>query len=316
MGRPSNNYRDLEQRLAQPDLCEDMSVSVVVPFYKGREELARCLAGLSRQNYPHFLFEVVITVDGTDPAEPKSLCKAVLPESIPYRVVTIPRQGYRLATVRNNGIRAAEGDLIVLLDFDIVTAPDFLRQHVRWHRLGEPLVTFGLRKFLDLSSVTVEEVAKGVVDLTLLPPVPSISNRLRLMDSRVRELEWIHEHPAPYNLGHGFNLGFHRAHAFQAGLFDETFNGASNYEDIEFCFRMWSVIGCRIIYAPLCRVYHQENHVVTREERAVGMEVNRRKLYALVPELADYRRRFQIGEWSEGTTLYSADKASTHGDIS
>lgn len=301
MSGPSNNYRDLEKRLAWPELCEDMSVSVVVSFYKGRNELARCLAGLSRQNYPSFLFEVVLTVDGTEPAEPRNLCKALLPGSVQYRVVANPRQGYRLATARNNGIRAAEGSLIILLDFDIVTEPDFLRQHVRWHRLGEPIVTFGLREFRDLSGVTVEEVAKGVVDLASLPPVPSISNRLRVTDSRVRELEWIHEHPAPYNLGHGFNLGFRRMHALQAGLFDEAFNGAPNYEDIEFCFRMWSLMGCRIIHAPMCRVFHQENDVVTREERAIGMEVNRRKLYARVPGLADYRQAFRIGEWSEDT---------------
>jgi GT2 family glycosyltransferase len=301
MARPSNNYRDLEHRLAQPELCEDMSVSVVVPFYKGHYELARCLAGLSRQNYPAFMFEVVITVDGTDPAEPKEMCKALLPEAVRYRVVAQPRQGYRLATARNNGIRVAEGDLIILLDFDIVTESDFIRQHVRWHRTGEPIITFGLREFRDLSDVSVEEVAKGMVDLASLPAIPSISNRLREIDSRVRELEWIHEHPAPYNLGHGFNLGFRKAHALDAGLFDEAFNGASNYEDIEFCFRMWSLIGCLIIYAPQCKVFHQENDVVTSEERDAGMEVNRRKLYALVPELAEYRRAFRIGEWSENT---------------
>jgi hypothetical protein len=211
-----------------------------------------------------------------------------------------------VATARNNGIRAAAGDLIILLDFDIVTESDFVRQHVRWHRIGEPIVSFGLREFRDLSGVTVEEVAKGVVNFASLPPVPSISNRLRVTDSRVRELEWIHEHPAPYNLGHGFNLGFRRAHAFQAGLFNETFNGAPNYEDIEFCFRMWSRVGCRIIHAPMCRVFHQENDVVTREERLIGMEVNRRKLYALVPELADYRRTSRIGEWSEDTAVCSS----------
>src|SRR5207302_3864312 len=179
MSRPTNNYHDLKERLEPLPLCQDVSVSVVVPFYKGRDELARCLAGLSRQNYPHSLFEVVITVDGTDPGEAKKLCEAVLPDCIRHRVAAIPRQGYRLATARNKGIHAAQGNLIVLLDFDIITEPDFLRQHVRWHRVGAPIVTFGLREFRDLSGVTVEEVATGLIDASLLPPVPSISNRLR-----------------------------------------------------------------------------------------------------------------------------------------
>ena len=306
MNRPSNNYRDLETRLAQPEVCEDMSVSVVVPFYKGVDELARCLAGLGRQNYPPHLFEVVVTVDGTDPTLPDDLCKVLLPSSVSYRVVANSRQGYRLATSRNNGIRAAEGDLVILLDFDIVTESNFLRQHVRWHRIGEPIITFGLREFRDLSGVTVEEIAKGMVDLALFPAVPSISNRLRANDSRLRELEWIHEHPAPYNLGHGFNLGFRRTYGLQAGLFDEAFNGAPNYEDIEFCYRMWSIMGCRIIHAPLCRVFHQENDVVKIDDRVMGMELNRKKLYARVPELLDYRRKFRVGEWSEdkGVCLY------------
>lgn len=305
MTRPLNNYRDLTERLEPLSLCEDMSVSVVVPFYKGRDELARCLAGLGRQDYPHFEFEVVITVDGTDPGEPTKLCAAVLPSCVHHQVVAIPRQGYRLATARNMGIRAAQGELVILLDFDILTEPDFLRQHVSWHRVGEPIITFGLREFRDLSGVTAEEVAAGMIDASLLPPVRSISNRLRAADTRVRELAWIHEHPAPYNLGHGFNLGFRKAHALQAGLFDEGFNGASNYEDIEFCFRMWSQIGCRIVHASGCRVFHQENNVVTHEERAAGMEINRKKLYNLVPELAEYRKALKIGEWSVGSDYIS-----------
>lgn len=303
MLRPRNDYRDIERRLAPPELCEDMAVSVVVPFYKGTAELARCLASLSRQHYPRTRFEVVVAVDGTDPEEPRVLCEDLLPAGVAFRVIANPREGYRLATARNSGIRAARGDLIVLLDFDIVVASDFLLEHVRWHRVGEPIVTFGLREFRDLSNVAVEQVVTGAIDLAALPAVPSISNRLRVKDSRVRELAWIHEHPAPYNLGHGFNLGFRRRHALEAGLFDEAFNGAPNYEDIEFCFRMWSWIGCRIVYVPRCTVFHQENNVVTREQREAGMEVNRHKLYALVPELAAYRRSFRIGEWSENAHL-------------
>jgi cellulose synthase/poly-beta-1,6-N-acetylglucosamine synthase-like glycosyltransferase len=303
MLRPTNDYRDLQRAVLSLSDPDDILVSVVVPFYKGIDELARCLAGLSSQNYPSSSFEVIVTVDGTSLKEPLTLCNTLLGRRIAHKVVGIPRDGYRLATARNNGINAAAGDLIILLDFDIVTKSTFIQAHVKWHRVGTPIITFGLRHFRDLTKTTVEDVASGSVDLASLPSVKSISNRLRDTDARTNELGWIHDHPAPYNLGHGFNLGFRRAHAIKAGLFDEIFNGASNYEDIEFCYRMWSRVGCQIVHVPECGVFHQENEVVTHSERTAGMEVNRKKLYALVPELVEYRRAYKVGEWSENSLM-------------
>jgi predicted glycosyltransferase involved in capsule biosynthesis len=85
-------------------------------------------------------------------------------------------------------------------------------------------------------------------------------------------------------------LAFPRQFAIDVGLFDEAFNGHSNYEDIEFAHRMHAA-GADIVYVPAATVYHQENDVVDYYTRRQGMAVNLSRLYERVPGLRAFRER-------------------------
>lgn len=126
-----------------------------------------------------------------------------------------------------------------------------------------------------------------------LPDVASISNRLNFSDKRMKELSLLPNHPFPCNLCHGCNLAFSRELAIDVGLFDEVFNGHSNYEDLEFAHRMVKA-GAEVCYVPDAYVYHQENEIVDFETRQSGMEVNLPKLYSRVPGLRDFREEIEI----------------------
>jgi glycosyltransferase involved in cell wall biosynthesis len=240
------------------------------------------------------LLEVVIAHDGSD--EDIGEGARELLEDIPLRQTWTSRRGYRLATARNTGIRAASGSMIILIDFDTVLDESFVSAHMFHQRSVGDRVTFGLRRFVDLAEASPDLIRAGAVKLDALPDVASISNRLRPVDKRLPELMLLPHHPFPCNLCHGCNLAFRRRLAIEVGLFDEAFNGHSNYEDIEFAHRMWKA-GAHIIYVSAATVYHQENDIVDYKKRLQGMAVNLPKLYDRVPGLRDFREKFEELQW-------------------
>ncbi|MBX3730494.1 MAG: glycosyltransferase [Candidatus Sumerlaeia bacterium] len=95
-------------------------VSVVVPFYNRRHEVADCLGSILGQRTNGFDFEIVavdnMSTDGT------------LEElrQWPVRVVECDRRGP--APARNAGIAAARGEIVAFTDSDCVVEPHWLRR--------------------------------------------------------------------------------------------------------------------------------------------------------------------------------------------
>lgn len=113
--------------------------SVVIPTYQRRESLLRTLAALRRQTVAPETYEVIVSVDGST----DGTAEAVRGYAAPYAssVLVQPRRGR--ARARNAGIRAAVGDVIVLLDDDMEPAPAFLESHGRAHEKPGTWVVIG-----------------------------------------------------------------------------------------------------------------------------------------------------------------------------
>ena len=113
--------------------------SVVIPTYQRRESLLRTLALLHRQTIAPETYEVIVSVDGST----DGTAEAVRGYAAPYAssVLVQPRRGR--ARARNAGIRAAVGDVIVLLDDDMEPVPAFLESHGRAHEIPGTWVVIG-----------------------------------------------------------------------------------------------------------------------------------------------------------------------------
>jgi chondroitin synthase len=262
-------------------------VSVVVPFFRGMEYLDRTLAGLSRQSLPSRYWEVVISEDGS-PEPTNALINTY--SGINVRRVRIERNGFRLATARNGAIQSSLAPIILLLDFDCVPLPTHVERHLALLRASRFTATVGLRRFVDLNSVEVPQILhetwwESVED------VPSISSGGLAWDKRIDEIEDIATHPCPSNLFHGCNVGFWRATAQEVGLFNEEFNGAHGYEDLEFAWRLQQA-GVRFAYVGT-PVFHQENLVVGEDQRSEGRVRNYATLARLAPGLVEFRERYR-----------------------
>jgi GT2 family glycosyltransferase len=105
-------------------------VSVVVITHRPREALRHCLAALAAQAGPPF--EVVLVDDSPDGME----LSPAIPPGLPLRAVSTGGRG--AAAARNAGSQAAQGDLLLFLDDDLVPRAGLIERHLARHRDEDP----------------------------------------------------------------------------------------------------------------------------------------------------------------------------------
>ncbi|HZW90774.1 MAG TPA: glycosyltransferase, partial [Myxococcaceae bacterium] len=114
-------------------------ISVVIPTYNRRALLARTVPTVLDQDLPAGDYEVIVVVDGSTDGSATWLRR--LAPLVSLRVLEQPNRGPGAA--RNAGIRVARGELVLLLDDDIVCGTGLLREHLAAHDSAERRMVFG-----------------------------------------------------------------------------------------------------------------------------------------------------------------------------
>jgi glycosyltransferase involved in cell wall biosynthesis len=107
-----------------------ITLSVVVVSRNQKESLERLVAQLQNQDCIGENYEIVIVDDASSDGTREWLLSCQEPRIKPLINQTCTGR----AAARNWGIRAATGDLIVMIDGDHTIQPDFLRLHAEWHK--------------------------------------------------------------------------------------------------------------------------------------------------------------------------------------
>lgn len=154
---PENDTRAL---LDLPDPEPTLRVAVVLPVYNRTDLLARTLAGLVAQTYPHDLFEVVVADDGSE--EDVAAVVHRFADRLTARTVRRDHDGYGAGQARNLGVAHTDAPVVVFVDADCIPDPDLVARHARWHHLADNLVVIGARHHLDTSHFDPDEIASGV----------------------------------------------------------------------------------------------------------------------------------------------------------
>lgn len=95
---------------------KDITVSVIVPCYKGEKYIAHCVENLLSQSYKNL--EIIVVIDGN---VDKS---AEIARQYPVNVIVLEKnQG--LSAARNAGIKACHGDYVHFMDVDDSINKDF-----------------------------------------------------------------------------------------------------------------------------------------------------------------------------------------------
>jgi glycosyltransferase involved in cell wall biosynthesis len=202
--------------------------------------LRTVLALLREQDYGG-RWEVIVCDDGSDDDAAAVVRETYRATGVPARYVWQERGRERRSRSRNNALRLAEGDVVLLMDGDLAVGPDFVSSHARKHGGGERLAVYGTRRRLFLgdlpSAAGVDETVRrwlaGAGPIQSLPTEYEFQRKCA--GSRYAWLGCM-----------GCNFSFTRG---PETLFDEGFVGWGA-EDQEFACRLQVRYGFRLQFEP------------------------------------------------------------------
>lgn len=210
-------------------------VTVVIPTYQRRDSLLRTLASLDRQTLPANQYEVIAAVDGST----DGTADAVRRFCVPYALSAVEGPKCGRAGACNAGLRAAAGDVVVLLDDDMEASPEFLAAHLRAHEGSTERAVVG--------------AAPIVVHPDSPPFVRYMANGFRARLERLAQPGYQLRFRDTYT----GNFSARRDTLLGVGGFDEAFR-VYGHEDYELALRLERA-GVKLIYsAEACAHQHYE----------------------------------------------------------
>ena len=185
--------------------------SIIVPTYRRRDPLARCLSAIEAQRFPRDRFEVVVVDDGS-PTPPADLVTALDP-SIEAQLICVRHGGP--AAARNAGASFARGRYLVFTDDDCAPRSDWLAAIHRWTNLAVQPTALGGQTINVLAGDIYATASQGIVDYLY---------------------EYYGHHHAAVRFFTTNNLVIPRGEFLDIGGFDERFPRAAA-EDRDLCER-------------------------------------------------------------------------------
>ncbi|HEV7179481.1 MAG TPA: glycosyltransferase, partial [Candidatus Baltobacteraceae bacterium] len=168
------------------------------------------------------------------------------------------------AMARNAGIAAAQGDVVLFNDSDILASPDLLRRHLEHHRTQQNIAVVGWE-------VQVKDLDDYAFKRDHFDARGSLHKPTRT------QLPWLY-----FLTG---NASVRRNDLLSVGCFDESFTGYG-HEDLELGYRLQKA-GIRILYEPKAVNYHCQD--VPHDDQKEKMKLAGRstaRFYRKHPDLA------------------------------
>lgn len=263
-----NDYSFIEElhnrtweRKNRPMYTEE--VTIIIPVYNRKEKLAKTIAALTHQTYPHNLFEVIIADDGSSD-NPEELCET-FKDFFSISYIRQEDEGYRLSEIRNRGIAAASHEQIIILDCDMLPLPTLVESYMKYAHVSSKIVLIGGRRYVNTDNVSFQEIIKDISSVSSLPSVDTATGKVPTNGLAPTE-DWrykiyrttnnLKNSKFPFRAFCGGNVCFHKSLIATIGGFDEDFK-AWGAEDTEFGFRVYNH-GFWFIPAEGAEALHQE----------------------------------------------------------
>ena len=210
-------------------------LSVIVPVWKEPVITHRCMEAVIRHTRKPY--EIII-IDNASDSETKSVIKSVAREDSNIRIIrNYSNLGYPLAC--NQGLAAASGDYIVVMNNDVVVTP---------HWASRMMAAFAIDPSIGIVGPRTNYCAGVQI-------VPECSYDESLLDSWAEQ--WYLRHAGtlrPTNRLIGFLWMMKREVVEKIGGFDPLF-GIGNYEDDDYCIRA-QLAGYKLVIADDVFVHH------------------------------------------------------------
>jgi len=222
------------------------------------------LAALTHQTYPKELIEVVVADDGSSDGVEEVIEK--YKRLLDLRYVFQSDEGFRLAAVRNLGMKIAKHDHFIILDCDVLAVPELVESYMRFFHVSERVAMTGLRRFVCSDAITDDDILKDASLFLNLPDIKSSNDIATKTTASGISHDWRTElfyktnnHKNARWSFHGFvgaNMAYSRAAINQIGGYDEDFKSWGR-EDNEIGYRLYNA-GYYFIPVKEAVVLHQE----------------------------------------------------------
>lgn len=231
-----------------------MMLSVLICTRNRAKSLAATLARFFAQRFAgHYDYELLVVDNGStdETSQVVELYRAQHPARVRY--LSEPQPG--LSYARNTAVKAAQGEILVFTDDDVLVTEDWLEEIHREFTADPQLFVLSGRVLLARDDL--QPVAMFPLNERYVPTFPSSGG-----------------------IGMGANMSFRRELFEQVGLFDVRLGAGTFFaggEDIEMFYRALKV-GHRMVYAPNVLVYHDHDRATV--EQACRLEYGYGKGYA------------------------------------
>ncbi len=252
---PKPAFTALQEAFAAP--CPPLpdpapSATVVVCAYDAEATLRPCLESLRALRYPDY--EVVVVDDGS-----RDGTRAIAESFREFRLISHENRG--LSAARNDGIRAARGEIVAFTDADCVADPDWLTFLARRLHSGD-FAAVGGPNLPPREEHWVPEVVAHA---------PGGPSHVLLTD---REAEHVP----------GCNMAFWRQALLDVGPFDPLFRAAG--DDVDICWRLQDA-GHRIGFAAAALVWH-------RRRSSIGSYLSQQRGYGRAEGLLSFKHPWRF----------------------
>ncbi len=253
-------------------------ISVVIPTYNRLDTLQAVIPTLLAQDMPAERYELLVCDSQSNDGTREFLAGVHAQHS---NVRHLPGNYTGRAMARNAGIAAAQSEVVMFNDSDILASPDLLSRHLAHHA--------GLAR---VAVVGLEVQVKDLDDYAFKRDHPE--ERGSLHKPSRKWLQWLY-----FLTG---NASVKRDDLLAVGCFDESFTGYG-HEDLELGYRL-ERSGVRIAYEPLAVNYHCQD--VPHDDQKEKMKLAGRSTVRFYRKHPDFAVQLNLGMTPVSLGLHGA----------
>lgn len=253
-----------------------MQISVIIPTFNRPEILGECLDRLVNQNFVKSEYEIIVVNDGGS-INARQIVDDITKKT-PVKIKYFYQRNLGQGVARNKGLDNAEGNIVLLINDDILPTSNLLSEHVKFHR----------------QHVKENEAVLGLIlmdpRIERTPFVEFMNNGSLIFGKFGGHLTAYEKlsgkKTADYNFFYA-NLSFKRSF-LKDMRFDEHFQ-EYGWEDIEFGYRLTKDKNLIIYYNPKALAYHfhpLEESSLEPRMKLIGSSLH--VIHSKYPELKKY----------------------------
>ena len=218
-------------------------ISVIIPTYNRSSLLKYTIASLLQQDYDLARIQVIVSDDGSSDNTADMLREYMYSLDITY--LFQPDEGFRVASARNAGIRAAASNICLFIDAGVLLDKDCVSRHISFHQEKQyAAIAIGYVYGFEIEDDgTPEQLQHTLLDTN----DPSGSIERMSVDSRYHDIREQHYTQYgddlkgldnPWIFFWTCHVSVPTALLFEVGLFDVNYDGNWGIEDNDLGFRL------------------------------------------------------------------------------